>query len=370
MGVLWGLVGVLRGRLMACMACVCYAVRRLQKHVGDVPVRAVFVQELQSASNTFEVIKFSPLRRRATTGIGLALQRRHQRRYTTFNVGCRGGCWEYIDEEIHVRLISGIRVVWLGWIISSSSDNLSRIPSRLADQAQSRLVGCRSPLLHTLCVGITHVQSIAFFPLAFPVRGQPKSRSRIPCLSYFIVRWRGLRVATQILGFDRCSGHGAFTAHVARVVIEECYLVDPASSHMVVSKIKPCIWARTRSYTVLVSTKNDADQGLADVAFRTPPAPYEKSKFSGFLRGRGGGKETYKDSLSNGELIGNNTTLESGGSIVRIVLWRSVLSGGSGPCPLEGDAREGDSLVVPGPCHTTRRCLRVGLFGNATQNRR
>ena len=31
-----GLVGVLRGRLMACMARPCYAVGRLQKHVGDV----------------------------------------------------------------------------------------------------------------------------------------------------------------------------------------------------------------------------------------------------------------------------------------------------------------------------------------------
>ncbi|WMV19053.1 hypothetical protein MTR67_012438 [Solanum verrucosum] len=40
--------------------------------------------------------------------------------------------------------------------------------------------------------------------------------------------------------------------------------------------------AQRRSYTVLVSTKNDADQGSADDAFRTPPAPYEKSKFSGF----------------------------------------------------------------------------------------
>ncbi|KAJ6670295.1 INTRON-ENCODED HOMING ENDONUCLEASE putative-RELATED [Salix viminalis] len=39
--------------------------------------------------------------------------------------------------------------------------------------------------------------------------------------------------------------------------------------------------ARRRSDTVLVSTINDADQGLADVAFRTPPAPYEKSKFLG-----------------------------------------------------------------------------------------
>ncbi|KAL2224858.1 UNVERIFIED_CONTAM: hypothetical protein Sindi_3123800 [Sesamum indicum] len=39
--------------------------------------------------------------------------------------------------------------------------------------------------------------------------------------------------------------------------------------------------ARRRSDTVLVSTINDADQGSADVAFRTPPAPYEKSKSLG-----------------------------------------------------------------------------------------
>ncbi|WZZ14869.1 hypothetical protein YC2023_107958 [Brassica napus] len=38
---------------------------------------------------------------------------------------------------------------------------------------------------------------------------------------------------------------------------------------------------RIRSDTVLVSTINDADQGSADVAFRTPLAPYEKSKFLG-----------------------------------------------------------------------------------------
>ncbi|KAF3437853.1 hypothetical protein FNV43_RR20609 [Rhamnella rubrinervis] len=132
--------------------------------------------------------------------------------------------------------------------------------------------------------------------------------------------------------------------------IKECYLVDPASSHMLVSKIKPCMYkrstralpvalmihdnsadrtalvrrriiqisalstfdgrivayyggdgrttakafakdvfinqerklgARRRSDTVLVSTINDADQGSADVAYRTPPAPYEKSKSLG-----------------------------------------------------------------------------------------
>ncbi|KAI5381645.1 hypothetical protein KIW84_UN0563 [Lathyrus oleraceus] len=126
-------------------------------------------------------------------------------------------------------------------------------------------------------------------------------------------------------------------------VINGCYLVDPASSHMLVSKIKPCMFkklvvgpwvgligpplvctgwlvpsagdallaligrvvppalrttakafakdvfinqerklgARRRSDTVLVSTINDADQGSADVAFRTPLAPYEKSKSLG-----------------------------------------------------------------------------------------
>ncbi|KAM7481001.1 hypothetical protein LguiB_005584 [Lonicera macranthoides] len=137
-------------------------------------------------------------------------------------------------------------------------------------------------------------------------------------------------------------------------VEEECYLVDPASSHMLVSKIKPCMFKKLvvglwvgsagqpigvhlssrpfcrrcapglnwsgrasgavtlkklecskqayaldtlawdniigfRSYyvglwdrnTVLVSTINDADQGSVDVAFRTPMAPYEKSKFLG-----------------------------------------------------------------------------------------
>ncbi|KAG5615384.1 hypothetical protein H5410_015208 [Solanum commersonii] len=40
--------------------------------------------------------------------------------------------------------------------------------------------------------------------------------------------------------------------------------------------------ARRGSFTVLVSTKNDADQGSTDVAFRTTPARYEKSKFPGF----------------------------------------------------------------------------------------
>ncbi|KAK7285910.1 hypothetical protein RJT34_20695 [Clitoria ternatea] len=46
-------------------------------------------------------------------------------------------------------------------------------------------------------------------------------------------------------------------------------------------------------------------------------------------------------------------------------VWRNVLSGGPGPSPLEEGAREGESPVVPRPYCTTRRCWRVGLFGNA-----
>ncbi|GJT87752.1 hypothetical protein Tco_1069469 [Tanacetum coccineum] len=42
------------------------------------------------------------------------------------------------------------------------------------------------------------------------------------------------------------------------------------------------ITSKLSLYTVLVSTINDAGQGSADVAYRTPLAPYEKSKFLGF----------------------------------------------------------------------------------------
>ncbi|GJZ07128.1 hypothetical protein Tco_0540921, partial [Tanacetum coccineum] len=158
--------------------------------------------------------------------------------------------------------------------------------------------------------------------------------------------------------FSKTTCATCWLVHSWCYVEEECYLVDPASSHMLVSKIKPCmfkklvvgLWvgsagppygvhrftrpfcrrcapglnwlgrasgavtlkklecskqayalrttakafakdvfinqerklgARRRSDTVLVSTINDADQGSADVAYRTPLAPYEKSKFLG-----------------------------------------------------------------------------------------
>ncbi|CAL0302165.1 unnamed protein product [Lupinus luteus] len=67
--------------------------------------------------------------------------------------------------------------------------------------------------------------------------------------------------------------------------VDGCFLVDPANSHMLAKDVfinqEQKLGARRRSYTVLVSTINDADQGSSDVAFSTPLAPYEKSKSLG-----------------------------------------------------------------------------------------
>nr|TKS17473.1 hypothetical protein D5086_0000012970 [Populus alba]TKS17477.1 hypothetical protein D5086_0000013010 [Populus alba] len=180
---------------------------------------------------------------------------------------------------------------------------------------------------------------------AMPARGPPPLRPSRSSRSCSIRTTSSPVSAPRLIGVGDRAGRG---------VAKECYLVDPASSHMLVSKIKPCmfkklvvgLWvgsagppqvctgrlvpstgdallaltgrvvppdfdpivlafgigvminrdsrghsyfivrerklgARRRSDTVLVSTINDADQGLADVASRTPPAPYEKSKFLG-----------------------------------------------------------------------------------------
>ncbi|GJR74959.1 hypothetical protein Tco_0087324 [Tanacetum coccineum] len=185
----------------------------------------------------------------------------------------------------------------------------------------------------------------------------------VACLVFEPNRWLQVGMASGMTSvkrsrFSKTTCATCWLVHSWCYVEEECYLVDPASSHMLVSKIKPCmfkklvvgLWvgsagppygvhrftrpfcrrcapglnwlgrasgavtlkklecskqayalrttakafakdvfinqerklgARRRSDTVLVSTINDADQGSADVAYRTPLAPYEKSKFLG-----------------------------------------------------------------------------------------
>ncbi|KAD4887871.1 hypothetical protein E3N88_19942 [Mikania micrantha] len=77
-------------------------------------------------------------------------------------------------------------------------------------------------------------------------------------------------------------------------VKEESYLVDPASSHMLVSKIKPCMYKRsTRALPVATMIHDNSTDRTAlvpathhsnfcPINFRwTLLAPYEKSKFLG-----------------------------------------------------------------------------------------
>ncbi|KAF3633124.1 hypothetical protein FXO37_27189 [Capsicum annuum] len=148
------------------------------------------------------------------------------------------------------------------------------------------------------------------------------------------VHRRSIWTHDAILGCSTCSGNGVFIgfylpfmmllanndrAHLESVhgltgrlgsydakIDEECYLVDPSSSHMVVSNIKPCMYNRSNSRAnmwnkpqlledkrsmqarpiAVMIHDNLMDRtaivlGSTDVSFRTPPAPYEKSKFLG-----------------------------------------------------------------------------------------
>jgi hypothetical protein len=54
---------------------------------------------------------------------------------------------------------------------------------------------------------------------------------------------------------------------MARVPLQESYLVDPASSHMLVSKIKPCMSKYKQLYTVKLRTAHYISNNLFDGLF-------------------------------------------------------------------------------------------------------
>ena len=58
-----------------------------------------------------------------------------------------------------------------------------------------------------------------------------------------------------------------------------------------------------------------------------------------------GGKETNKDSPSNGEWTGKSSDLKSAWFPRRVVVWRSIFSGRLGTSSLEWDIREGENPV-------------------------
>ena len=55
---------------------------------------------------------------------------------------------------------------------------------------------------------------------------------------------------TIALSLDLTVTEREHRSHAASDVFEECYLVDPGSSHMLVSKIKPCMCKYEQIQTV------------------------------------------------------------------------------------------------------------------------
>ncbi|KAL0642134.1 LOW QUALITY PROTEIN: hypothetical protein Bca4012_103130 [Brassica carinata] len=80
-----------------------------------------------------------------------------------------------------------------------------------------------------------------------------------------------------------------------------------------------------------------------------------------------GGKETNKDSLSNGERTGR-AQLENRTSSALNCSLRSVLSDGPGPSSLERGAREGESPSC-GPCRTTQALSTSRVVWECSPNR-
>lgn len=146
------------------------------------------------------------------------------------------------------------------------------VAGRAQIQARPKSVSCAAYLMPRHC----RVQSVAFRP-SHAVRGanpQAGLASRVllapSCEGAVRERWlgfsdsvdaagtgpspicpqtRSLRT-TAVLALDPAAplraGPGSCDAGVA----EECYLVDPASSHMLVSKIKPCMCKYEQIQTV------------------------------------------------------------------------------------------------------------------------
>jgi hypothetical protein len=148
----------------------------------------------------------------------------------------------------------------------------------VAERAQARLARRRFPVLHTRMRGHCRVKVGRLSPLALRVRGEPlaalASLGVLASSCDVAVRERRLGFLDSVNAVgtgsswppicpERCSLR--MTAALASDpaapvraragscdagVAEECYLVDPASSHMLVSKIKPCMCKYEQIQTV------------------------------------------------------------------------------------------------------------------------
>ncbi|KAL7197262.1 hypothetical protein ACSBR2_019861 [Camellia fascicularis] len=86
---------------------------------------------------------------------------------------------------------------------------------------------------------------------------------------------------TRALGFRALCGYTRSSTSVSSPSVHRSLRATAAPASDYADSVERKLGPRRRSDTVLVSTINDADQGSADVTFKTPLAPYEKSKLLG-----------------------------------------------------------------------------------------
>ena len=67
---------------------------------------------------------------------------------------------------------------------------LNSYANSVADEAQSRLVGRWNPVLDTKCLGIVHVQMVAFLPSSPMCGVNPKDAFASHAFPRFVVQWR------------------------------------------------------------------------------------------------------------------------------------------------------------------------------------
>ena len=210
-------------------------------------------------------------------GLASALQRRHGQQRTASNAGRWGRCRARIDGAFGRTAREWCSACAVRLDPCSSSDVLTLKPSQSWGKRNLGLpeVGflCCIPNARALSSSIDRPS-----PLALGARGEPRGRPRVPRRPRSVEGRRGARAAVGILGCGRRGGHGAsIGSYLPRTMLpandgrarlgpvpappgrpgscdagvgEECYLVDPASSHMLVSKIKPCMCKYEQIQTV------------------------------------------------------------------------------------------------------------------------
>ncbi|KAL0287984.1 UNVERIFIED_CONTAM: hypothetical protein Sradi_7113000 [Sesamum radiatum] len=155
----------------------------------------------------------------------------------------------------------------------SGSDNVPCKPPQSSAQARCRLGRGRFPVLHTHREGIlpSRTPRLRLVPrpsLGVAARGGPRSTRCVPrpahartCSGCWPTASSpdlsdaehtvGMRPSASVRPekqafYASCERRPppSWSSHAGGGVGEECYLVDPASSHMLVSKIKPCMFKK------------------------------------------------------------------------------------------------------------------------------